>query len=97
MTDTPAKIRLGGHLITPETAAEKATKQIASAMDSVNLINELIQSGSRAQNDLDTIKRNAHHLRIVLSREFVANSSEDLTPLQAAIEASDSFLAEPHV
>jgi hypothetical protein len=75
------------------TDAEKATRQVASAMDSVNLINDLIAAGDRAEQKLDTIRRNVEHLKIVVARDVVKNSTEDLAPLNAAAAAGDAFLA----
>jgi hypothetical protein len=93
MPNNPEKLRMGGRLGTPETDAEKAAKQVATAMDSVNLINDLIAAGDRADQKLDTVRRNVEHLKIVVARDVVKNSTEDLAPLHAAIAAGGSYLA----
>lgn len=87
--------RVNGPLGVPQTDAEKAARQVSSAMDSVNLVNKLIEENSRKESDLDTIRRNVQHLEIVVEREVVKNSSEDLAPLHAAIASGGSYLAAP--
>jgi hypothetical protein len=74
------------------TDAEKAAKQVSSAMDSVTLIDALIAAGGRSEQELNTVSRNVEHLKIVVKRDVVKNSTEDLAPLNAAIEAGTSFL-----
>jgi hypothetical protein len=81
--------RLGEQL----TDDERAAQQVGTAMDSVNLINELVAAAGRSEQELSTIRRNVEHLRIVINRDVVKNSTEDLAPLNAAIEAGDTFLA----
>lgn len=90
---TPPKLNRRPLFEEATTDAEKAAKQVASAMDSVNLINSLIAEGGGAQEKVDTIRRNVEHLKIVVARDVVKNSSEDLAPLNAAITAGDAFLA----
>jgi hypothetical protein len=81
--------RLGAEL----TDAEKAAQQVGTAMDSVNLINNLIAAAGRSDEELSTVRRNVEHLKIVINRDVVKNSAEDLAPLNAAIEAGTAFLA----
>jgi len=81
--------RLGAEL----TDADKAAKQVGTAMDSVTLINNLIAAGSRSEQELKTVSRNVEHLKIVINRDVVKNSTEDLAPLNAAIEAGQTFMA----
>lgn len=63
---------------TPETIA----RHYSSAMDSVNLINQLKTKDSLTQEEQDTLKRNQDHLLIMLAKDFW--TTEDLSPLQAA-------------
>jgi hypothetical protein len=58
----------------------------SAAMDSVNLINELVAKSDRTQDDNDTISRNAEHLEIMVGKDFWTN--EDLAPFHAAIAAA---------
>jgi hypothetical protein len=97
MTDSPKPSFLGvpGFLGAQDelTDAQRAENQVRSAMDSVNLINQLIATGSKAERDLNTIRRNVEHLKIVVARDVVKNSTEDLAPLNAAAAAGDTYLA----
>jgi hypothetical protein len=81
-----------GHLGTEQTDSDKAAKQVGTAMDSVTLINNLIAAGGRSEQELKTISRNVEHLKIVINRDVVKNSTEDLAPLNAAIEAGQTFM-----
>lgn len=67
--------------ITPEEIA----KHYSAAMDSVNLINDLVAKGNLDAEDLDTVDRNVRHLEIMLGRPFW--TSEDLTPFSDAVAA----------
>ena len=75
------------------TDAEKAANQVKSAMDSVDLINNLLADEGKTQEKVDTVRRNVEHLKIVVARDVVKNSAEDLAPLHTAITAGDTFLA----
>ena len=57
----------------------------SAALDSVNLINDLLAKPSLSDVEQDRLKRNVEHLEIILGR--VAWINEDLTPLQDAIAA----------
>lgn len=76
-----------------DNPAEKAASQVRSAMDSINLINALIADGGRSERELNTISRNVEHLKIVVGRDVVKSSTEDLAPLNEAITAGTAFLA----
>ena len=61
-----------------------------AAMDSVNLINQMIADGLTVdQEDRDTIGRNVEHLRIMLGKDYW--TTEDLTPFNEAITAGESI------
>jgi hypothetical protein len=57
----------------------------AAALDSVNLVNELVAKADRTKEDNDTIARNVEHLEIMVAKDFWTN--EDLAPFHAAIAA----------
>ena len=65
-----------------ETAAEIA-QHYRAAMDSVNLINEIVASGDTDEESVDTLKRNRDHLKIMLTRDYW--TTEDLQPFKDAI------------
>ena len=64
-----------------ETAAEIA-QHYRAAMDSVNLINEIVASGDTDEESVDTLKRNRDHLKIMLTRDYW--TTEDLQPFKDA-------------
>lgn len=66
------------------TPAEIA-QHYKAALDSVNLINELVAKDSLDAEELDTVDRNVRHLEIMLGRDYWTD--EDLTPFTEAIEA----------
>ena len=65
--------------------AEEIAQHYSAAMDSVNLINELMAQDSRTTEEQDTVDRNVDHLKIMVAKDFW--TTEDLTPLNNAITA----------
>jgi len=65
--------------------AEEIAQHYSAAMDSVNLINEIVASGDTDEESVDTIARNKEHLELMVAKDFWTN--EDMTPLNAAIAA----------
>jgi hypothetical protein len=63
-----------------EITIEQIAKNYASALDSVNLINELKAKETLTEEDEQTIQRNLEHLEIMLAKDYWTN--EDLTPLK---------------
>jgi len=70
---------------TIEITAEEIAKHYSSAMDSVNLINGSKPAGMSDEDWADCIARNKEHLEIMVAKDFW--TTEDLTPLQDAIDA----------
>lgn len=66
------------------TAAEIA-QHYSACMDSVNLINRLMDQDSRDTEEQDMVSRNVEHLQIMVAKDFW--TTEDLAPLNAAITA----------
>ena len=66
------------------TAAEIA-QHYSAAMDSVNLINDLMAQDSRDAEEQDMVSRNVEHLQIMVAKDFW--TTEDMTPLNNAITA----------
>lgn len=66
------------------TEQEQIAKDYAACMDSVNLINGGKPEGMADAEWADTVARNKEHLAIMLAKDFW--TTEDLTPLQAAVE-----------
>ena len=70
----------------PDTpTAEEIAQHYSAAMDSVNLVNELMAQDSRTTEEQDTVDRNVDHLEIMVAKDFW--TTEDLTPLNNAITA----------
>ena len=67
--------------VTPEDIA----RHYRAAMDSVNLINDLVAKGNLDAEELDTVDRNVRHLEIMLGRPYWTD--EDLTPFSDAVAA----------
>ncbi len=65
--------------------AEQIAQHYSAAMDSVNLINDLMAQESRNEEEQDTVDRNVDHLEIMVAKDFW--TTEDLTPLNNAITA----------
>jgi hypothetical protein len=65
--------------------AEEIAQHYSAAMDSVNLINDLMAQDSRTDEEQDTVDRNVDHLMIMVAKDFW--TTEDLTPLNNAITA----------
>ena len=65
--------------------AEDIAQHYSAAMDSVNLINDIVASGDTDEESVDTLKRNKDHLKIMVAKDFW--TTEDLKPLNDAIAA----------
>ena len=65
--------------------AEEIAQHYSAAMDSVNLINDLMAQDSRTTDEQDTVARNVEHLQIMVAKDYW--TTEDLTPLNNAITA----------
>jgi hypothetical protein len=68
--------------------AEEITRHYNAAMDSVNLINDLMAKDSRTAEELDTVDRNVRHLEIMLAKDYWTD--EDLTPFSDAVAAGQA-------
>ena len=67
--------------MTPEEIAH----HYSAAMDSVNLINELVAKESLTDDEQDSINRNVAHLQLMVTKDYW--TTEDLTPFNDAITA----------
>ena len=68
-----------------EITAEEIARHYSAAMDSVNLINGDKPEIMSDEEWADCIARNKEHLEIMVAKDFW--TTEDLTPLQDAINA----------
>mgnify|MGYP006969406870 CR=1 FL=1 len=65
--------------------SEEIAQHYSAAMDSVNLINDLMAQDSRTAEEQDSVSRNVEHLQIMIAKDFW--TTEDLTPPNNAITA----------
>jgi len=70
---------------TETQTTEEIAQHYSAALDSVNLINEIVASGDTDAESVDTIARNKEHLEIMVAKDYW--TTEDLTPLTSAINA----------
>jgi GH35 family endo-1,4-beta-xylanase len=71
-----------------ETTAEEIARHYSAAMDSVNLINEVIADPPAYANDETVIQRNVDHLKIMVAKDYW--TTEDLTPFNDAIASGEA-------
>ena len=64
---------------------EEIAAHYSAAMDSVNLINELVAQETLTDEEQDTIDRNVAHLQLMVTKDYW--TTEDLTPFNDAITA----------
>lgn len=64
---------------------EEIAQNYSAAMDSVNLINELMALDALDEDQTATIARNVEHLEIMVAKDYW--TTEDLTPFSDAITA----------
>tara|TARA_R110002124_G_scaffold3437_1_gene22825 strand:- start:1482 stop:1706 length:225 start_codon:yes stop_codon:yes gene_type:complete len=70
---------------TETPTAEEIARHYSSALDSVNLINELMALDARAEDQTATVARNVKHLEIMVAKTYW--TTEDLAPFNSAITA----------
>lgn len=77
---------------------EEIRGDINAAKDSVWVITDTIQKltdGAEATNNLKgDIQRNVNHLKLVVAKEDVTSSGEDISELNSSISAGEAKLAE---
>ena len=63
--------------------AEQITRHYSAAMDSVNLINDLMDLDSLDEEQVATVDRNVSHLELMVKKDYW--TEEDLQPFEEAI------------
>lgn len=71
--------------------AEEIAGHYSAALDSVNLINDLVAQDSLTEEEKGTIGRNVEHLELMVGKDFW--TTENLTPLTGAIAAGKAAIA----
>jgi hypothetical protein len=75
------------------TEEQKVARHISAMGDSVTVINEAIEKGDHSENAHKRIEANVSHLELMIGKDMIANSGQDLTAFTAAIAAGKSFIA----
>tara|TARA_R100000734_G_C3298721_1_gene89606 strand:- start:711 stop:965 length:255 start_codon:yes stop_codon:yes gene_type:complete len=75
-----------------EPSAIEIARHYTAAIDSVNLINDLVAKASRTEEENATITRNVEHLKIMVVKDFW--TTEDLSPLNSAIANGNAVLPD---
>lgn len=75
------------------TEEQKVARHISAMGDSVTVINEAIEKGDNSENAHKRIEANVSHLELMIGKDMIANSGQDLTAFTAAIAAGKSFIA----
>ena len=70
---------------TTTLTAEEIAQNYSAAMDSVNLINELMALDARDDDQTATVARNVEHLELIVAKDYW--TTEDLQPFSDAIKA----------
>jgi hypothetical protein len=71
-------------------SADEIAQHYTAALDSVNLINELVAKASLDAEEVDTVDRNVRHLEIMLGKDYWTD--ENLTPFSEAVDAGKAAL-----
>lgn len=77
---------------TPLTPAQQLTKDLAAMNDSKLLVERLINETATSEDDVDTLGRNYRHLEIMLQRENILESGEDLTLFEVVVNQAKSYI-----
>ena len=64
-------------------SAAEIAQHYSAALDSVTVINDLMDLSSRTEEETDTVSRNVEHLQIMVGKTYW--TTEDLDPLNDAI------------
>jgi hypothetical protein len=75
------------------TEEQKVARHISAMGDSVTVINQAIEKGEHSENAHKRIEANVSHLELMIGKDMIANSGQDLTAFTTAIAAGKSFIA----
>jgi hypothetical protein len=71
---------------------EDVGQHISALMDSVSLINNKMQVENIDQETIDAITRNYQHIEIMLEKDFIVNSGEDLSIFTQTVLDAKNFI-----
>ena len=94
-------VTLGTQALNPELVGldpdtdtpEEVNEHYARALDSVSLINSLIEHQTLTDEDFDTLERNVHHLEDILINDYWGD--HNLTALNDAVTNGNTKLSNP--
>jgi hypothetical protein len=69
---------------------DKIQKHYLIALDSVEFINSIVSNGGNSDEDIDSIRRNVEHLKIMRAKDFWFG--QDMSPIDAAILVGESHI-----
>lgn len=71
-----------------------AQQDIKAMYDSVNLIDSIIQADKHDEQLDDDVRRNYQHLEIMMGKDWIIDSGEDLTPFVDCVGRAKTWLGE---
>jgi hypothetical protein len=71
---------------------KRIQNQISAMGDSRDLINKLIAEGNHSENIHNTIDRNVQHLEIMMGKDFIINSGNDLSSFSEVISEGKVYI-----
>lgn len=69
---------------------DKIQKHYLITLDSVELINSIVSNGGNTDDDIDSIRRNVEHLKIMRAKDFWFG--QDMSPIDSAIPLGESHI-----
>ena len=74
------------------TEEQKVARHISAMGDSVTVINQAIEKGEHSENVHKRIEANVSHLELMIGKDMIANSGQDLSAFTTAIVAGRVFI-----
>ena len=75
------------------TEEQKVARHISAMGDSVTVINEAIEKGDHSENAHKRIEANVSHLELMIGKDMIANSGQDLTGFNTTIDDGRVFIS----
>jgi hypothetical protein len=73
---------------------DNVERSIKAMLDSVYLINEIIAADKHDEQLDDDVRRNYKHLEIMMGKDWIIESGEDLTPFVDCVVRAKTWLGE---
>jgi hypothetical protein len=72
-------------------SAEELEEHFSALSDSVNLINLLVESNDKSDENKKIAKRNYEHIEIMLAKDFISADTRDKSSFENAVSAGKGF------